>query len=153
MIRDDAGQIGGIEAVVFGVLVFVIGTLVVANAWGVIDAKLAASAAAREAARTFVESRASSTDAALTEAEAAARDAIAGQGRDPGAMSFVPESASLRRCARVTIRVDYPVPLVVLPFLGHGGHGFTASGRHSEIVDPYRSGLNDTDSCGASVAP
>ena len=150
---DDAGQIGGVEALVFGVLVFVIGTLAVANAWGVIDAKIAASAAAREATRAFVESRSSSTAEALTEAEAAARAAVAGHGRDPSAMALLAEAASLRRCARVTLRVEYPVPLVALPFLGRKGHGFTATGRHSEIVDPYRSGLPDTGTCPARARP
>lgn len=148
----DGGQVGGIEAVVFGTLLFVIGTLVVANAWGLIDAKLAASAAAREATRTFVESRAATTEQALDDAEAAARGAIGGHGRDPARMSFVTEDAVLQRCARVAFRVEYPVPLVALPFL-HAGRGFTAVGRHSEIVDPYRSGLDGPADCSGSVAP
>ncbi len=148
----DRGQVGGVEAVVFGVLLFVVGTLVIANAWGVIDAKLAASAAAREATRTFVESRAASTEEALDGAEAAARRAIDGHGRDPARMSFVPEDVVLERCARVTIRVDYPVPLVALPFL-HAGRGFTAVGRHSEVVDPYRSGLDGPADCSGSTSP
>ena len=41
--RGEDGQVGGIEALVFGLLVLVLGTLVVANAWGVIDAKVAAA--------------------------------------------------------------------------------------------------------------
>ncbi len=50
----DAGQ-AGLEAVLFGVLVFVLGTMLVVNAWAVVDAKLAATSAAREAARSYVE--------------------------------------------------------------------------------------------------
>ncbi|MBA2283441.1 MAG: hypothetical protein H0W25_19710, partial [Acidimicrobiia bacterium] len=52
--RDERGQMGGIEALPFGLLIFVVGALLVANAWAVIDAKLAVTAAAREAARTWV---------------------------------------------------------------------------------------------------
>ena len=150
---DEAGQVGGVEGVIFGVLVFVLGTLVVANAWAVVDAKSSASAAAREATRAFVESSASSEQDALVEAEAVARDTIEGYGRDPAKLVVVAEEASLRRCGRVTIRTEYPVPLVSLPILGQHGHGFTAVGRHSELVDPFRAGLADRDACPPDLRP
>ena len=149
MTRDDAGQVGGFEGVVFGTLVFVIGVLVVANAWGVVDAKLAASAAAREAARAFVESSGPTSSAALEEAERVARAAIVGHGRSVDRMAFEANGAVLQRCSRVTIAVSYRVPLVSLPLLGRHGSGFVATGRHSEIVDPYRSGLADRSQCAA----
>ena len=44
------------EVLPFGFLMFVSVTLLLANAWAVIDAKLAVSAAAREAVRAYVES-------------------------------------------------------------------------------------------------
>jgi hypothetical protein len=47
----EEGQVGGLEAIVLGVLVFVFGTLAVANAWAVIDAKLVVDDAAAQAAR------------------------------------------------------------------------------------------------------
>lgn len=138
---------------VFGVLIFVFGTLVLANAWGLIDAKLAAGSAAREATRAFVESRTDSSAAALAEAESAARDALAGYGRDPDRMVLVPETAVLQRCARVSVRVEYPVPLITIPAIGRYGRGFTAVGRHSEIVDPFRSGVPGRDTCPEVLAP
>lgn len=150
---DEDGQIAGVEGVIFGVLVFVLGTLVIANAWGVVDAKMAASSAAREATRTFVESRQPTTALALADARAAARDAIEGYGRTPSRMTFVAEEASLHRCARVTVRIEYPVPLVAIPVLGRYGRGFTARGRYSEIVDPFRSGLADTTECPPGLQP
>ena len=52
---DERGAVGGIEVLPLGMLVLVVGTLLVVNAWAVVDAKLAASAAAREAARAYVE--------------------------------------------------------------------------------------------------
>lgn len=149
----EDGQVGGVEGLVFGVLVFVLGTLVVANAWGVVDAKMAAGSAAREATRAFVESDASSPAEALADADAVARRTIAGYGRDPDKLVVVAEATSLRRCARVTLRTEYPVPLVSLPLFGAHGRGFTATGRHSEIVDPYRSGLDDRSTCPADLVP
>ena len=53
--RDERGQAGGVEALPFGLLIFVVGALLVASAWVVVDAKLAVVSAAREAARTYVE--------------------------------------------------------------------------------------------------
>jgi hypothetical protein len=145
--RGDEGQIGGLEAVIFGVLIFVIGTLVVVNAWGVIDAKTAAAGAAREGTRAFVESRAPDAGGASAEAKQAAMDSIAGSGRNPARMLFDDGGAQLRRCERVTITVSYPVPIITVPLLGRYGTAMVASARYSEIVDPYRSGLGRDTAC------
>jgi hypothetical protein len=140
---DEAGFVGGFEALPFGFLVFVVGTALLVNAWGVVDATLAASAAAREAARAFVESDGPTTGDALIEARRAASDAIEGHKADPGRWDLHTEGdADLRRCARVTFVVTYDVPTFRLPWIGgFGGGVITASGRHSELVDPYRHGL------------
>lgn len=138
---------GGIEAVFFGLLVLVLGTLVVANAWGVIDAKVAAAGAAREATQAFVQAPAGSDPTAM--ARAAAVRAIEAQGRDTARMTML-VSGDLTRCSRVVVEVRYRVPLIVVPMLGGMGSGFTASARHSELVDPYRSGLPRTASCATS---
>ena len=140
---DESGFVGGFEALPFGFLVFVVGAALLVNAWGVIDGKLAASAAAREAARAFVESPGADTGAAMSEARAAASAALAGHKAEPGRWDLRTEGpVELRRCARVTFVVTYGVPVFRLPWVG----GFTggvlaASGRHSEVVDPYRAGL------------
>ncbi len=70
---DDGGQVAGIETIPFGILLFVIGALLVANAWAVIDVKMAVTSAAREAARTYVEAPDHVTGVA--DAQRAARDA------------------------------------------------------------------------------
>lgn len=143
--HGEAGQVGGLEGLVFGVLVFVFGTLLVANAWGVIDAKLAATSAAREAARTYVESGSESdADAA---ADAAAREAIEAHGRLPERAEVAVDVAGFARCARATAVVRYEVPLIAIPLLGQAGNGITVTARHSEVVDPYRSGLPGTAAC------
>lgn len=150
----EGGQVGGVEGVVFGVLIFVLGTLVIANAWGVVDAKMAASAGAREGTRAFVESEGPTVQDALSDARVAAEEAIAGFGRDPAKMQLTTEEEPLLlRCARVTVRVEYPVPLIRIPVLGRYGSGFTARARHSEIVDPFRSGLSDRSRCPPALQP
>ena len=143
--RDERGQVGGIEGLAFGVLVFVFGTLVVANAWGVIDAKLAATSAAREAARTYVESE--SESAAGPAAEEAAERAVTAHGRRWDRADVRLVDGRFARCEQVTIEVSYRVPLIAVPLLGQAGDGVTVTARHAEVVDPYRSGLAGAARC------
>jgi hypothetical protein len=139
--RSEAGQ-AGMEVIPFGLLTFVVGALVVANAWAVIDAKMAVSAAAREATRAFVEAPVDGDPLAL--ADAAARSAIAGAGRDPAKLVLTPVDAVLARCETVRYEASYRIPAVQVPWIGGFGAGFTATARHAEVVDPYRSGLPPT---------
>jgi hypothetical protein len=148
---DDRGQMGGVEMLPFGLLVFVVGVLLVANVWGVIDAKLAADAAAREATRRFVEAEVTTADGsggAESEAEAAGLAALASFGRDPGRATVeltgldAPGGGSgFARCARATFTATYRVPALTLPWIGGFGEGFSVTSRHSELVDPFRDGV------------
>lgn len=147
-LRGDRGQVGGIEALPFGLLVFVVGGLLVANAWAVVDAKLATDAAAREAARAYVE--APDATSAERAAQAAARAAITGHGRD-GDRATVRPVGPLRfaRCARATFEVGYEVPALSLPFIGGlGPSPLTVRSQRSEVVDPYRDDVpGEADGC------
>jgi len=139
--------VAGLEAIVFGLFTFVVGVLLAANAWAVVDAKMAMSAAAREATRAYVEAPAGSDPMAL--AEAAAREAARGHGRDPERMLLRPLETGFTRCQVVRFEAVYRVPAVNLPFLGGRGAGFTAAARHAEVVDPYRDGIPSSDArCG-----
>ncbi len=140
---DEAGFVGGFEMLPFSFLVFVIGLALLVNAWGVIDAKLVATAAAREATRAFVESSGPTSADALAAARRAAAEAVDGHKSQPGEWELHSEGpADLRRCARVTLVVTYDVPTFRLPWIGgFAGSVITATGRHSEMVDPYRQGL------------
>jgi hypothetical protein len=145
---DDSGQMAGIEAVPFGFLILVVGSLLLANAWAVVDAKFAVTAAAREGTRAYVEawSAVDAEQAALH----AARQSIAGHGRDPANLSLqLDPGAGFERCSRVTIEASLAVPSVNLPFIGGFGRTFQVRATHSEIVDPYRSGLSGEAACGA----
>ena len=137
--RDEQGQLAGAEALPFGVLVFLVGVLVVANAWAVVDVKMAVSSAAREAVRAYVESPGGKDPVAR--ADAAARAVIEDMGRDPARLTLTPVEADFTRCAEVRYEARYPVPFLTVPFIGRFGSGITAVARHAEIVDPYRSGV------------
>lgn len=146
--RGDGGQVGGIEAIPFGLLTFVVGSLLITNAWAVVDAKFATDAAARQAARTFVEGTDAAT--ALQHAEQAATAALAGHGRDPDrAVIRAIGSPELIRCERATFEVTYEVPALSLPFIGgYGTAPFVVRSSHSEVVDPFRNGVaGEADAC------
>jgi hypothetical protein len=147
--RDDRGQVGGVEVLPFSILIFVVGSLLVLNAWAVVDVKFAVDAATREAVRAFVEAPDEAT--ATRRADRAAREAITGHGRDGAKLTVSPvdygDGGSFARCAPVTIRASYPVPALSLPWLGRHGDAFRVSSSHTEVVDPYRSGLRASGSC------
>lgn len=140
-LQGDGGQVGGIEALPFGLLIFVAGSLLIANAWAVVDAKFATDAAARQAVRTFVES--DDPEGALEAARSAGLSAIESHGRDPRRARVEPVGAAgLVRCARVTFQAVYEVPALSIPFIGgYGRAPFQVTSRHSELVDPFRAGI------------
>ncbi len=144
--QGDDGFAGGFEGLLFGLLIFVAGTLLVAYAWGVVDTKTATGEAARQAVRTYVEAPDAST--AAQQADVAAAAALAGYGRDPRRATVAVAAAGFARCDRVTISVSYPAPLVDLPFIGEVGRAQSVSSRHSELMDPFRSGVPGIASCG-----
>jgi len=113
--------------------------LVITNAWALVDAKFAVSSAAREATRAYAEST-SQADADES-IERRAHEVLLAYGRDGDRVEVRLDAAPFGRCARVTIEVSYRVPALTVPFIGGFGSGITARSRHSEIVDPYRSGL------------
>lgn len=142
---SEGGFAGGAEGLIFGFLFFVLGTLFIATAWGVLDTKLAASAAARQAARAYV--RAPNAASAASRAQADADAALAGYGRDPASAVVRLSRGHFGRCQRVTIEVSYPSPLVYLPLLSRVGYAGEVSATHSELVAPFQSGPAGTASC------
>jgi hypothetical protein len=146
--RDDRGQVAGIEAIPFGILLFVVGALLIANAWAVVDVKMAVTSAAREAARTYVE--APGHDEGRESAEAAAREAIAAHNRNAALATIdgPADESAFTRCNRISFTVSYPVPAITLPFIGGFGTGFTVKATHSEIVDPFRNDVPGEAICG-----
>jgi len=142
--RTELGQVAGIEMIAFGTLVLLIGTLVIADAWAIVDARLAVAEAAREGARAFVQ--ATAPTAAETAADNAAAAVMTSEGRNPARMT-VTVTGQLARCESVSVTVSYPVPLLRLPLIGTAGGSMSVRSRQTELVDPYRSGLPGTASC------
>jgi len=145
---DDRGQVGGIEVLPFGILIFVIGALLVSNAWAIIDVKMALNAATREGVRAAAEAR--DAGDARNASQSAAHEAITAHGRSSGSLDVDDpdyHGGSFRRCNLVTVTARYPVPVISLPLIGTHGRAFTVSSSHTEIVDPFRSGLEGENSC------
>ena len=144
--RRDAAGVVGAEVLPFIVLVFIGGTLAFAQAAAALDAKIAAVAGAREAARTFVEHRGPHSGDAADAAIAAGARAMSGY-RLSGEASVLPVGAArLRRCERVTFEATREVPRLALR--GGGWSPVTVRARASEIVDPFRHGLSGRAPCG-----
>lgn len=134
------------DGLIFGVLIFVLGLLMVANAWGVIDAKLAASTAATEAVRAFVQTAPDGDPAVQARQAATAVMVASGRSSERTSVTII---GSPVRCSRVVAVVRYRVPIVAVPLLGAFGSGFVVTATHAELVDPYRSGLIGVASCPA----
>jgi len=145
--RNDAG-IFGFEALPLFILVFVIGVLMFSESWAAIDAKIAATSGAREAGRTFVESPANLGAAeAFALASEAAKAAVSSHGRS-GETTVEPVGVlSLERCARITIQVSTETRYLALPFVRDSGFHRTVSATHTEIIDPFRDGLEGALGC------
>ena len=135
---DDRGFVAGAEMLIFGVLAFVMGSLLVINVWNVIDSSLAVSAAAREGVRTFQESDPNNAWAA---SQTRMADVMDDFGRSDRAVPpSLPTVGSYERCAVITVTAEYDVALVRLPLFGQFGTMTRVSSTHSGRIDAYRSG-------------
>jgi hypothetical protein len=138
----EDGAVAGLEALAFGVVVFVVGTLLVLGGWRVVDAKFATSAASREAVRAAVLApHAAGPEGMAAAAANAASQAVAPHGFDATELQLVADlPLSQRRCAPVRFSASVPVELPVLPWAG-GVASLDVSSTYEGLVDPYRSGL------------
>jgi hypothetical protein len=151
--RGEAGAVAGAEVLPLGALVLGVGALIVAQAWAVVDARLVAHSAARQAVRTFVEAPGHGVGPgarAWALAEQAAAEVVAAEGRSPERFRIEPVllPSGLERCGRVVARASYRVPALALPGGRGRGAGITVTAVATEAVDPYRAGL-PTGGCGA----
>jgi len=146
--RDESGQVASIEVLPFALLLFVVGALLITNAWAVVDAKIAVDAAAHEAVRAYVEAP-NDVSARIAAAQAAAAT-IVGHGRrvDKLAVRVTHEGGQpFERCVRVTGETSYPIPALQLPWIGGFSHAFDVRSHYSERIDPFRSGLSGSGTC------
>jgi hypothetical protein len=142
----EGGFVAGAEALLLGVLVFVIGTLVLLNGWLAIDARFATSAAAREAVRAASAAEPGADLAAV--GAAAGRAALVAHGIDPARAGVELQVGAQRRCAEVRAEVTLQVPLAIVPSLRGRTGSLPVSSTHREVIAPYRSGLPEGVDCG-----
>ncbi len=143
--RKDESGIVGAEVLPFVVLVFVAGTLVFAQVWAALDAKLAVVAGSREAVRAFVEHRSGSAAEATASAVAAGASAVAGYGINGAGVITPLGRPRLDRCTRVTFEAVQEVPQLAPAPLRRSV--MIVRARASEIVDPFRHGLSGRAPC------
>ncbi len=137
-------MVAGLEALAFGVLVLVFGTLTVLHGWAVVDARFATSAAAREAVRAVLLAPAEASPAELeTLAVGAASQAFAAHGYAATPVLVEAELAR-ERCATVAVTVEVQVRATVVPGIAPSAT-YPVRSRHAEVVEPFRAGLGAED--------
>lgn len=140
--RDQTGAVAGLEAIAFGVLIFVFGTLLVANVWAAIDGRSAADGAARAAVRDVVTADPGADLEAVARASATA--GLVAHGVDTDQLRAVVVDGELIRCGAVSVTVAHEVPLAIVPPLGANRPSITVRSTHTGVVDPFRAGLPTT---------
>jgi hypothetical protein len=133
-----SGDGGTAETLPLALLTFVVGSLVIAQAWAVVSTRDRAASAARAGARAYVEADAAQADAS------AHRAVERSLGRAEGFAIKITGRAL--RCRPVTVEVSATVPLLRLPWIGATG-AVRVAAAHAEIVDPYRADLPGTARC------
>ncbi len=135
---SEAGQAGA-EILFFALILFTAMILVVVNAWATVDTKFMVTAAARQATRAYVEQ--SQAGAAAFAARKASDDVYMSYGANRQNELPIEINATFGRCERVSVRASYQIPALRLPFGVSIGTRVVAS-THSELVDPFRSGID-----------
>jgi Flp pilus assembly protein TadG len=142
--RGDDGFIAGSDALIFGVLIFVIGSLMLTNLWSMINARATAEHAAREATRAAVE--APTLAAMQTRATDAATTTWTTSG-PPRTTITTTLTGDIERCGAITVTTTATIPLTRLPIIGWTAGTTTVTATHTELVDPYRASLPGSATC------
>jgi hypothetical protein len=148
--NDEAGQAGA-EVLAMG-FILIIGLIFLGmNAWAVVDAKIRIAGAARYATRQIVESEPIDIEGAMgvstITSENVGIEAVREALKDhPKLLDHIELTVDIPkgalRCSRVYVKVKAHVPSFGFAKIGAFTDGFTVSVNQSELVDPYRSGLD-----------
>ena len=136
MRHPERGVVAGLEGLVFGSLILLGGTILVVNAWSVLDTRQALDGAAREYLRAYTEA----PDAATGEraGDRALRSALDGRDRLLRSVRLQrPDRGRFGPCSEATVVLSATVPAARVPFVGRFG---TVDVRvvHHELVDAHR---------------
>ncbi|MHB1139388.1 MAG: hypothetical protein ACYC2O_10565, partial [Microthrixaceae bacterium] len=133
---EERGAVAGVEALLFSVLILVAGSVLLVNAWAVLDTRAGLDAAAREFTRSFTEQQDAGT--ALRIADSAARASLEHRGIDPDLVRVSVElPLGFGPCAPVEVSVQRQVAWLRAPFLGQVGDTLVRV-EHRELVDAHR---------------
>lgn len=150
-LHAEDGFVAGADTLIVGTLVFLAALIIVINGWAVMDGKFAIDAAARETARYLVEAPAPATGATMAQARQVAANAMTAHGKNPAMIVVtLPSLARVnQRCGRVTVVVQGSVSTIRVPFVPVSTFGrvVTITSDHTEVVDPFRSGLDGVATC------
>jgi hypothetical protein len=136
VVLGERGAVGGGEGLIFGMLIFLAGTLVILNLWSILDTRMALDTAAGEYLRTYTEQQ--NYFQARVLGEAAAKESLTQRGVSPGRVRILPsEPQGFGPCAVAVVQLSTWVPWVRVPFIG--GAGSTAvSVTQTELIDAHR---------------
>lgn len=136
MRRNERGLVAGGDAVVFGALILLAGTLVVTNLWSIVETRTAVDAAARDYLRSYTRAE-NSTDATRL-AEQAARAVLDGRGTPLTGLEITPpDPGGFGPCGTATVTLAARVPAARVPFLGELG-ATEVTVTHTELIDAHR---------------
>lgn len=137
--RGDRGQAAGVEAIPFGILVFVTGTLLAVNVWSAVDARAAVDAAARDYLRAYTAADDGAT--ARVRGRRAAEASLAAR-RSATAARVADPTEPFGPCRVATVSVELDTPAIRAPFVGGLGTTTVRSIRR-ELVQPYGTALDE----------
>lgn len=132
--QGEHGQVAGIEAVPFGIAIFVGLTLVIVNGWAQLNARGVADSIAREYLRAYTQS--DSAGAALAAGDRAVARVVAAHQLGATKVSVEPPTV-FAPCAKAQVTVRLEIPAVRVPFIGTLGSA-EVSAVGNDRIDAYR---------------
>lgn len=137
MRRPERAMAAGAEALALGTLVLLAGTIMVTNAWAVIDTNMALEAAAREYLRAYTE--ADEPTAAAANGDTAARAVLQDRPGVLGRLRVVPPSPeTFGPCAPAAVTVSARVPAIRIPAIDAQWGEHTVSISAVELIDAHQ---------------
>lgn len=133
---SERGAVAGLEGVMFGLLVLLAGTVLVVNAWSVLQTRRTLDGAAREYLRAYTQ--ADSPAQARLAANLALDEVLRGErGRGTDITVTAPDPALFGPCASASVTLATTVPAARLPFVGTMASTEVVV-DHTELVDAHR---------------
>lgn len=132
----ERGAVAGLDALLFGTLILLTGTMLIVNLWSVIETRTALDAAAREYLRTYTTSVDAPTAAAR--GEHSVRSVLEQRGTPLHTLRIeAPDAARFGPCEPSTVHLAAVVPAVRVPFIAELG-STEVNVSATELVPPHR---------------